>query len=110
MHPVLRAYLEAPDRHQPDRGTEVLLSSRLQKAVSLCSLSSVDDPFNSLRVSRDHLTAIIGVNRSRKQGSKPISDRACGNIVMQLLLSDAHTYAMQKRLKNDQLIAVTDSD
>jgi hypothetical protein len=31
---------------------------RLQKAVSLCSL---DEPFNSLRVSRDHLTAMNAV-------------------------------------------------
>jgi hypothetical protein len=32
----------------------------LQKAVSLCSL---DDPFNSLRVSRDHLMAMNAVGK-----------------------------------------------
>ncbi len=33
---------------------------RLQKAVSLCSL---DDPFNSRRVSRDHLMAMNAVGK-----------------------------------------------
>jgi hypothetical protein len=37
---------------------------RLQKAVSLCLL---DDPFNSLRGSRDHLTAMNAVGLSQEK-------------------------------------------